>query len=173
MELQELQNFIKELAGLETSEIKIETKDLKLTIRHTPKNTETDQTNSPIPYYVPQIPLNQPLQNPSYPAPPNESNETAKNADTDEKKEDDTDKYITVKSPMVGTFYRKPSPEKPPYVNIGDEITPGKVICIIEAMKLFNEIEAETGGRVVKILTEDATPVEFDQPLFLVEPLTI
>ncbi len=172
MELKELQNFIKELANLDTSEIKVETDDLKLTIRHTPKDLEKNQTNNPVPYYVPQMPFNQPLQSSSQPAPPNENNEIDKKSDSEKQKEEDADKYITIKSPMVGTFYRKPSPEKPPYINIGDQITPGKVICIIEAMKLFNEIEAETGGRIVKILTEDATPVEFDQPLFLVEPLT-
>lgn len=77
---------------------------------------------------------------------------------------------ITVRSPMIGTFYRKAGPDKPNFVEIGDEITPGKVVCIIEAMKLFNEIESEVKGKVVKILVEDASPVEYDQPLFLVEP---
>ena len=78
--------------------------------------------------------------------------------------------YITVKSPMIGTFYRSQSPGKPTLVEVGDEITPGKVVCIIEAMKLFNEIESEIKGRIVKVLAEDASPVEYDQPLFLVEP---
>jgi acetyl-CoA carboxylase biotin carboxyl carrier protein len=77
---------------------------------------------------------------------------------------------VTIKSPMIGTFYRSPSPDKPAFVNIGDEITPGKVVCIIEAMKLFNEIESEVSGKIVKVLVEDASPVEYDQPLFLVEP---
>lgn len=77
---------------------------------------------------------------------------------------------ITIKSPMIGTFYRSPSPDKPSFVNVGDEIAPGKVVCIIEAMKLFNEIESEVSGRIVKVLVEDASPVEYDQPLFLVEP---
>ncbi len=77
---------------------------------------------------------------------------------------------ITVKAPMIGTFYRSPSPEKPPYVGIGDSVTEGKVLCIIEAMKLFNEIESEVTGKIVKILVDDASPVEFDQPLFLVDP---
>jgi acetyl-CoA carboxylase biotin carboxyl carrier protein len=77
---------------------------------------------------------------------------------------------ITIKSPMIGTFYRSPSPDKPSFINIGDEITPGKVVCIIEAMKLFNEIESEVSGKIVKVLVEDASPVEYDQPLFLVEP---
>ena len=77
---------------------------------------------------------------------------------------------VTIKSPMIGTFYRSASPDKPPFVSIGDEITPGKVVCIIEAMKLFNEIESEVTGKIVKVLVEDASPVEYDQPLFLVEP---
>jgi len=83
----------------------------------------------------------------------------------------DTSHYITVKSPMIGTFYRSASPEKPLFVNVGDEIKPGTVLCIIEAMKLFNEIESEVSGRIVKILVDNASPVEYDQPLFLVEPM--
>ncbi len=81
-----------------------------------------------------------------------------------------TDNYITIKSPMIGTFYRRSSPDKPIFVEVGDEITPGTVVCIIEAMKLFNEIESEINGRIIKVLVEDASPVEYDQPLFLVEP---
>jgi acetyl-CoA carboxylase biotin carboxyl carrier protein len=77
---------------------------------------------------------------------------------------------VTIKSPMIGTFYRSPSPDKPSFVNVGDEIAPGKVVCIIEAMKLFNEIESEVQGKIIKVLVEDASPVEYDQPLFLVEP---
>ena len=77
---------------------------------------------------------------------------------------------VTIKSPMIGTFYRSPSPDKPSFVNIGDEVTPGKVVCIIEAMKLFNEIESEVSGKIIKVLVEDASPVEYDQPLFLIEP---
>jgi acetyl-CoA carboxylase biotin carboxyl carrier protein len=77
---------------------------------------------------------------------------------------------VTIKSPMIGTFYRSASPDKPAFINIGDEIEPGKIVCIIEAMKLFNEIESEVKGRIVKVLVEDASPVEYDQPLFLVEP---
>lgn len=81
-----------------------------------------------------------------------------------------SDNLITIKSPMIGTFYRRPSPDKPLFAEVGDEITPGKVVCIIEAMKLFNEIESEVKGKIVKILVEDASPVEYDQPLFLVDP---
>ena len=82
----------------------------------------------------------------------------------------DESKYITIKSPMIGTFYRSSSPDKPLFVNVGDDVAPGKVICIIEAMKLFNEIECEVKGKVVKVLVNDATPVEYDQPLFLIDP---
>lgn len=82
----------------------------------------------------------------------------------------DTSNYITIKSPMIGTFYRSANPESPMFVEVGDSVTEGKVVCIIEAMKLFNEIESEVSGRIVKILVENATPVEYDQPLFLVEP---
>ncbi len=87
----------------------------------------------------------------------------------DEKAEEES-KYIVVKSPMIGTFYRSPSPDKDPFLAVGDNIKPGKIICIIEAMKLFNEIEAEMSGKIVKVLAEDASPVEYDQPLFLVDP---
>ena len=82
----------------------------------------------------------------------------------------DESKYVTVKSPMIGTFYRSSSPDKPAFVNVGDDVATGKVICIIEAMKLFNEIESEVKGKIVKVLVNDATPVEYDQPLFLVDP---
>jgi acetyl-CoA carboxylase biotin carboxyl carrier protein len=82
----------------------------------------------------------------------------------------DDSKYITVKSPMIGTFYRASNPEKPNFVNVGDEIKPGKVVCIIEAMKLFNEIESEVSGKIVKVLVDNSSPVEYDQPLFLVDP---
>lgn len=81
-----------------------------------------------------------------------------------------TDHLLTIKSPMIGTFYRRPSPDKPLFAEVGDDVTPGKVVCIIEAMKLFNEIESEVKGKIVKILVEDASPVEYDQPLFLVDP---
>jgi len=82
-----------------------------------------------------------------------------------------TSNLITIKSPMIGTFYRTPSPDKPLFVNVGDEIKPGQVLCIIEAMKLFNEIESEVSGRIVKVIADDSSPVEYDQPLFLVEPI--
>ena len=83
---------------------------------------------------------------------------------------EETSNYITVKSPMIGTFYRKPSPDKDAFVIVGDEIKPGDVLCVVEAMKLFNEIESEVSGKIVKVLADDSSPVEYDQPLFLVDP---
>ena len=83
---------------------------------------------------------------------------------------DETSKYITVKSPIIGTFYRKPSPDKPVFVEVGASVSKGDVLCVIEAMKLFNEIESEISGKIIKILVDDMSPVEFDQPLFLVDP---
>jgi acetyl-CoA carboxylase biotin carboxyl carrier protein len=101
------------------------------------------------------------------PAPSQEKPDTSKK---DGAAEEDTSKYVTIKSPMIGTFYRSSSPDKDAYVSVGDSIKEGKVICIIEAMKLFNEIEAEISGKIVKVLADDASPVEYDQPLFLVDP---
>jgi acetyl-CoA carboxylase biotin carboxyl carrier protein len=83
---------------------------------------------------------------------------------------DENSKYITIKSPMIGTFYRKPAPDKPSFIEVGSSIAKGDVLCVVEAMKLFNEIEAEISGKIVKILVDDMSPVEFDQPLFLVDP---
>jgi acetyl-CoA carboxylase biotin carboxyl carrier protein len=79
------------------------------------------------------------------------------------------DKLHTIKSPMIGTFYRSPSPDKPPFVNVGDEVKPGQTLCIVEAMKLFNEIECEVSGRIVKVLVDESSPIEYDQPMFLIE----
>ena len=84
--------------------------------------------------------------------------------------ETDDSKYITIKSPMIGTFYRKPSPDKDPFVNVGDEVNIGTIVCVVEAMKLFNEIESEISGKIIKVLVEDMSPIEYDQPLFLVDP---
>jgi acetyl-CoA carboxylase biotin carboxyl carrier protein len=91
-------------------------------------------------------------------------------AETPKETKEENDKYITIKSPIIGTFYRRPSPDKAPFVKVGDEVNVGDTVCIIEAMKLFNEVESEISGKIVKILIDDASPVEFDQPLFLVDP---
>jgi len=165
MDIKEVQNLIKFVAKSGVSEVKIEDKDFKLTIKNKP---EYVTAAAPVP--APQIAMPAPVVQPavaavaSTPAPA-ESNPTGTTENNDESK------YITIKAPIIGTFYRKPSPDKPPYVEVGDMVKEGDVVCIIEAMKLFNEIESEVSGKIVKILVDDATPVEFDQPLFLVEPV--
>lgn len=117
---------------------------------------------APAPVQIPQQTINAPAATPA----------TAENkaVNTPPAAANDDSKYVTIKSPMIGTFYRASGPDKPPFVNVGDEITPGKPVCIIEAMKLFNEIESDIKGKIVKVLVNDATPVEYDQPLFLVDP---
>lgn len=171
MELKELQDFIKNIAKSGATEVKIETGDLKLTIKTPPKGkaamTHTETT------VVQQIPI--PTQMATMPgiqmAPTMQTVPPLQQvAPVETKEEDESSKYIEIKAPMVGTFYRKPAPDKTTYVNVGDDVNPGKVVCIIEAMKLFNEIESEISGKVVKILVDDSSPVEFDQPLFLIDP---
>ncbi len=171
MNYNELQDFIKAVAKSGATEVKIETEDLKLTVKAPPKGktTETIVQQVAVPVAQPAAPVAQaPVAQPAAPAP---APATASTPAPAEETKEDTSNYIEIKSPMVGTFYRKPSPDKPPFVNVGDTIKPGDVICIVEAMKLFNEIEAEVSGKIVKVLVDDATPVEFDQPLFLVEPV--
>lgn len=164
MKLNEIQDLIKFVAKSGVSEVELETKDVKIIIK-TPAGKGKEQVFvQPIAQPIAHVaaPVIQPVMTsvtPEIKAP-----ETVVAAALDEAK------YITVKSPMIGTFYRSSSPDKPPFVNVGDEIATGKVICIIEAMKLFNEIESEVKGKIVKVLVNDATPVEYDQPLFLVDP---
>ena len=141
-------------------ELSIEEKEFKITIKQ--KKEKIVTISAPVQqapaYSVPQGFAPAPAA-PSAPASTPKTEPAAKN-----------DNLVAITSPMIGTFYRRPSPDKPIFVEVGDEITPGKVVCIIEAMKLFNEIESEISGRIVKVLVEDASPVEYDQPLFLVEP---
>ena len=145
-------------------EVSIEEKGFKLTIK---QKEEPVQQVFAAPVHQPQ-PLTtmaaQPAAGGAAPATPAADKQATKAAEAP------ADNTITIKSPMIGTFYRSASPDKPAFVGPGDDIDPGKVVCIIEAMKLFNEIESEIKGRSVKVLVEDASPVEFDQPLFLVEP---
>ncbi len=161
MDIKEIQSLIRFVAKSGASEVKLETPELKITIR-TGSAPEGDTT------YIQQIPVaaapppSAPAAAAPAPAAPAAPAESAP-------KEDDS-KYITIKSPIIGTFYRKPSPDKPPFVEVGDNISQGDVLCVIEAMKLFNDIESEVSGKIVKVLVEDSSPVEFDQPLFLVEP---
>lgn len=154
MDIKQIQDLIKFVSKSGVNEVSIEEKDFKITIKTTQETAQVAQVAIAAPAVALPPVAAAPVVTPT--APVNTANET---------------NYITVKSPMIGTFYRSSSPDKASFVNVGDEITTGQVVCIIEAMKLFNEIESEVSGRVVKILVENAQPVEYDQPLFLVEPI--
>jgi acetyl-CoA carboxylase biotin carboxyl carrier protein len=157
MDIKQVQELVKIINKTNIAEISIEEEGLKITIKQ--KEDAAPQVYAaPPPQYIPQPQVLPQATAPA--AAPAKAAEAPKVADN----------LLTIKSPMIGTFYRSPSPDKPVFVNVGDEVDNGKVVCIIEAMKLFNEIESEVRGKIVKILVEDATPVEYDQPLFLVEP---
>ncbi len=160
MKLSEIQELIKFVVKSGASEVTYEIKGLKLTVKTQGKNGgEQQQIINQAPMQVAQPTVS------SAPAAEKKGPATKAAAPVA-----DDSKYITIKSPMIGTFYRSSSPDKPAFANVGDEIKKGQTICIIEAMKLFNEIESEFSGKIVKVLVEDSTPVEYDQPLFLVEP---
>lgn len=157
MDIKEIQSLIKFVAKSGASEVKLETDDIKITIR-------TGSLNAGETTYVQSIPMPQAqVQAPVAPQAPVQAPAASEDAAEDSK-------YITIKSPIIGTFYRKPSPDKPVFVEVGDSINSGDVLCVIEAMKLFNDIESEVSGTIVKVLVDDSSPVEFDQPLFLVDP---
>ncbi len=162
MDFKQIQELIKIINKTNIGELTIEEKEFKITIKQKEEKVQT-VFSAPAPPVYAQAPA--PLAMTAAPAAstvaPPAAEITAPKADN----------LITVKSPMIGTFYRRPSPDKPILAEVGDEISPGTVVCIIEAMKLFNEIESEVSGRIVKILVNDASPVEYDQPLFLVEPM--
>lgn len=158
MDIKKIQDLIKFVAKSGVNEVSIEEQDFKITIK---TNQEPTYVTASVPAAVAA-----PIAAPAPQAAPAVAETSAPAAPAGE----DTSKYITVKSPMIGTFYRSPGPDKPTFANVGDAITPGKVLCIVEAMKLFNEIESEVSGKIVKILVNDAEPVEYDQPLFLVDP---
>ena len=157
MNINEIQSLIKFVVKSGASEVELEQKDFKIIIKthhHKGKNGEAEHTVVQTPIVVAAPPVaTAPVEH--------------KAAEPSKSEAEDTSNLITAKSPMIGTFYRSPGPGKPSFVNIGDEIEKGKVVCIIEAMKLFNEIESEISGKIVKVLVDDATPVEYDQPLFL------
>jgi len=159
MDIKDIQNLIKFVSKAEVSEVKYKTKDFEITIK-------TPLAGSEVAYAQPAVYHTAPQQ---VAAAPQAATPAAAPAEKAEAASDDS-KYVTIKSPMIGTFYRKPSPDKDVFVNVGDEVSNGKVVCVIEAMKLFNQIESEVSGKIVKILVDDATPVEYDQPLFLVDP---
>ena len=153
MRIKEIKNLIKFVAKAGAREVSIETEKLKLTIK---AGEKTVIQQAP----VVELPA---ISEPKQSAPP----PLAKEQDAASEEES---KYLTIKAPIIGTFYRKPSPDKPAFVEVGDSVSEGSVLCVIEAMKLFNEIESEVSGKIVKVLVEDSTPVEFDQPLFLIDP---
>jgi len=161
MDLKDIQNLIKFVAKSGASEVKLETEDVKITIK-TGSDDKQETTT-----YVQQIPVGTPVAQAAAPAPA--AQPAAAETTTATTTAEDS-KYITIKSPIIGTLYRKPSPDKPVFVEVGQTIKEGDVLCIIEAMKLFNEIESEVSGKIVKVLVDDSSPVEFDQPLFLVDP---
>lgn len=157
MDFKQIQELIKMVNKSNIGEVSIEQKDFKITVKQ--KEDQVTQVVTAAPVQAATAPV---AAAPAAPAPvaPVEKPKVAASADN----------LITIKSPMIGTFYRKSSPDKPNFVEVGSDIAQGSVVCIIEAMKLFNEIESEVKGRIVKVLVEDASPVEYDQPLFLVEP---
>lgn len=156
MELKDIQNLIKFVAKSGANEVKLEMEDIKITIKTGAGKTETTILQQ-APMGMQQMPM-APV------APQTEITEATSDSG------DSESNYIEITSPIIGTFYRKPSPDKPVFIEIGDVVTPESVVCIVEAMKLFNEIESEVSGKIVKILVEDGTPIEFGQPLFLVDP---
>ena len=158
MDFKQIQELIKLVNDSNIGEVTIEQKDFRITVRQKEEQI-TQMVSAPMQHQMYSQPQPQALP----PAP-------AAGAETPRTEAAAPSNTITIKSPMIGTFYRRPSPDKPNFVEIGDEVSPGKVVCIIEAMKLFNEIESEVKGKIVKMLVDDASPVEYDQPLFLVEP---
>ena len=164
MNIKEIQKLIKFVSKSKAKEVSLEMKDFKITIK-TGENDKKNQSNPVVASQNQPIIINK------------ENLATEKSMDSFNEKpvieksnENQDEKFITVKSPIIGTFYRKPAPEKDSFVEVGEEIREGDVLCVIEAMKLFNEIESEVSGKIVKILVEDSSPVEFEQPLFLIDP---
>jgi acetyl-CoA carboxylase biotin carboxyl carrier protein len=166
MELKEIQDLIKFVAKSGVSEVELESKGFKIVIKTGggQENGRHEQTYiaAPMPVMAPQVQMQVPVSAPT--------NEAPKAAPVASPAVVESANLITIKSPMIGTFYRSAGPDKPSFVNIGDEVKGGKVLCIIEAMKLFNEIECEHTGTIVKVLVDDGSPVEYDQPLFLIQP---
>ena len=167
MELKQIQNLIKFVAKSGASEVKLEMDDVKITIK-----TGSDESEKTVVQQMPYGMQQQPMQQPMPQQQQQQPAEQQPSASEKQQQKDDaaSAKYVEVKSPIIGTFYRKPGPEKKPFVEVGSQVKEGDVLCTIEAMKLFNDIESEVSGKVVKVLVDDSTPVEFDQPLFLVDP---
>jgi acetyl-CoA carboxylase biotin carboxyl carrier protein len=163
MDFKQIQELIKMINKSNIGEVSIEEKEFKITIRQKEENI-TQVISGPPAANIMQPSVSQTMATAMLPA------ETAQSSALTAQPTASEANLVTIKSPMIGTFYSRPSPDKPNFVEVGDEVSPGKVVCIIEAMKLFNEIESEIKGKVVKILLENSSPVEYDQPLFLVDP---
>jgi acetyl-CoA carboxylase biotin carboxyl carrier protein len=161
MELKEIKELIKLVSESGVSEVEVERGDFKIAIKKTDEKTMVVQQSQPMIVHTQASHVG----THTAPAPVN-----APVVEAPAAKAEAASNLITIKSPMIGTYYKSASPEKPAFVQIGDEIKPGQVLCIVEAMKLFNEIESEVSGKIVKILVDNASPIEYDQPLFLVEP---
>jgi acetyl-CoA carboxylase biotin carboxyl carrier protein len=172
MELKEIQELIRFVSKSGVSEVQLENKGFKLVIK-TGKGSEPVAVVQPAPVVIPSAPATMPSVSPpptAAPAPvPAPAPAPQAQVPASETQPAPAANLVEICSPMIGTFYRRPSPDKPPFVNVGDEVKQGQVICVIEAMKLFNEIEAEFNCKIVKVLVDDASPVEYNQPLFLVE----
>ena len=159
MNFKQIQQLIKFVSKTDVNEVTIENKEFKINIKGKSSTTDIPQPSIQQSHVTPQI------QSPVIVPDPTSIPKTSSSSP-----EPDTSNHVTIKSPIIGTFYRKPSPDKDNFVNVGDEISEGQTLCVIEAMKLFNEIESEVSGKIVKILVDDSSPVEFDQPLFIIEP---
>ena len=163
MDFKQIQELIKMINKSNIGELTIEQKDFRVTIKQKVEHVTQMLSAAPVQTSPVQIAAPQPATG-------NQQQAAGNSSENSKAAEGVTANTITIKSPMIGTFYRKSAPDKPNLVDVGTDIIPGKVVCIIEAMKLFNEIESEVKGKIVKVLVEDASPVEYDQPLFLVEP---
>lgn len=171
MKLKEIQELIRYVSKSGVCEVELETKDIKLIIKATGKKRKGTEEPTTIVQQVPMGAAGMPMQQVSTVPTQQAAAMAAPNQPAQETNKDSVeDKYEVIKSPMIGTFYRRPSPDKDTFVEVGQSIKKGDVVCVIEAMKLFNEIEAEISGKIVKFLVDDNSPVEYDQPLFLVDP---
>ncbi|MEQ8325184.1 MAG: acetyl-CoA carboxylase biotin carboxyl carrier protein [Vicingaceae bacterium] len=168
MKISEIQDLIKFVAKSGVSQVELESEGFKLVIKTSSEKKIRGRDVQTAVYQTPMQMHSMPMQSPPAQPTPQPAAPAAKAEVTAPEVENAN--YVTVKSPMIGTFYRKPSPDKPVFVNVGDAVEEGQTVCVIEAMKLFNEIESEVSGKIIKVLVEDNSPVEYDQPLFLIEP---
>ena len=169
MDIKDIQELIKFVAKSGATEVDLEIDNVKISIKS--PAMKAGKVIEPALAIVPEMPVGSTVMTASPQMTPiADPTDVKEEIKSDNEVTEDTSNYITIKSPMIGTFYRKPSPDKDAFTNVGDEIKPGDVLCVVEAMKLFNEIESEVSGKIVKVLAEDASPVEYDQPLFLVDP---